>query len=82
MAKIIAAGNVEVPAYLVLVEKGYEVRWDGNERWTASKGDFVFGGEGPIEVLGIVCMYENRGEDWKASDQAIDAFLDKFPQGE
>ncbi len=80
MAQIIAAGNVEVPAYLVLIEKGYEVRCDGDERWTARKGDSVFGGAGPIEVLGIVCMYENRGKDWKASDEAIDNFLQKYPQ--
>ena len=80
MAHITAAGNVEVPAYLTLIEKGYEVQWDGGEYWTARKGENVFGGDGPIEVLGIVCMYENRGEDWKASDKAIDEFLERYPQ--
>lgn len=80
MAKIIAAANVEVPAYLVLVERGYEVRCDGRESWTACKDDSVFGGDGPIELLGVVTIFEHRGEDWKASDRAIADFLEMFPQ--
>ena len=80
MTSIAAAGNVEVPAYLVLIEKGFEVEWRGDQSWTASKGDTKFEGEGPIELLGVVCMYENRGESWQASDKDIDDFLQKFPQ--
>ena len=41
----------------------------------------MFGGDGPIEVLGLVCMCENSEEDWKASDEAIDKFLEKFRSG-
>lgn len=81
MANIVAAGNVEIPAYLVLVDKGYDVRFDGRGTWTASKDGSTFSGDGPIEVLGVVSIFESRGEDWKASDQAIDEFLEKFPQG-
>ena len=80
MAKIVVAGNVEVPAYLVLVEKGYNVHFDGGEHWTASKDGSTFGGSGPIELLGLVSVFENRGEDWQVPDQAIDDFLRTFPQ--
>jgi len=80
MTKVNAAGNVDVPAYLVLCDKGYEVQWDGADHWTASKGESQFAGEGPIELLGVVSMYEHRGEQWQAPDDAIDRFLEQFPQ--
>ena len=80
MANTVAAGNVEVPAYLVLVDKGYDVLFDGKETWTASKEGSTFSGHGPIEVLGIVAVFESQGEDWQASDQAIGEFLERFPQ--
>lgn len=81
MTDIVAAGNTEVPAYLVLIEKGYDVLRDGSRSWAASKGGAVFRGEGPLEILGIVCMYEIRGDDWSASDEEIDGFLKRFSQG-
>ena len=79
---IASAGNVEVPAYLTLLEKGYSVRWErksnDNELWFATKGDCEFIGGGPIELLGIACMYESRGNNWKATDEQIDAFVQKY----
>ena len=79
--RIAAAGNTEIPAYLVLCEKGYSVRKDkkenGEELWYAEKADQIFVAEGPIELLGLAAMYENRGENWKATDSEVEAFMSK-----
>ena len=80
--KISAAGNVEIPAYLALKMKGFSVRWereDGNiETWYAEKENLCFSGEGPIELLGVVAVYETRGNKWKATDEEIDGFLERY----
>ena len=80
--KISAAANVEIPAYLTLKEKGYSVRWERKdnetENWHAYKHDHHFMAEGPIELLGVVSVYEARGENWKASDAEIDEFMEKY----
>jgi hypothetical protein len=80
--RIAAAGNVEIPAYLTLREKGYEVRWErkkeGEELWFAEKDGCEFVAEGPIELLGVVSLYEIRGENWKATDQETDDFMKKY----
>jgi len=79
--KISAAGNVEVPAYLSLMKKGFSVRWERNdegaETWYAEKDDLCFSGEGPIELLGVVAVYETRGNNWKASDEEITDFIER-----
>jgi hypothetical protein len=74
------AGNVLIPAYLALVEKGYSVRREGTgdqERWHAEKADRHFLAEDPLYLLGLVALYETRGEDWRATDEQIDGFLDR-----
>ena len=80
--KISAAGNVEIPAYLVLKMKGFSVRWErggeNSETWYAEKENLCFSGEGPIELLGVVDVYETRGNNWKASDEEIDEFLERY----
>jgi hypothetical protein len=77
-----AAGNVEVPAYLVLRQKGYLVGAYGRSAdhggWYAEKDGSRFQGDSLIEVLGLVCMYEARGANWAAADQDIDDFLRKY----
>ena len=75
---ITAAGNTEVPAYLVLIARGYEVSWDG-DLWWAQQGQNSFSAGGPLELLGLVTMAENRGVNWCATDQEIEAFLMKYP---
>jgi hypothetical protein len=41
--QISAAGNTEVPAYLVLIAKGYEIIYrDPDDAWVAQKGEEVF----------------------------------------
>ncbi len=71
-----------MPAYLALLAKGYSVRWERkskeNELWYAERENGEFVAEGPIELLGLVAMYEVRGENWKATDKEIDAFMEKY----
>ncbi|KQV49020.1 hypothetical protein [Massilia sp. Root335] len=76
-----AAGNTEVPAYLVRSQKGYTVsgsqRTSGSQSWYAEKDDLCFQADSLIEVLGLVCMYEIRGVNWATTDPEIDHFLMK-----
>lgn len=77
-----AAGNVEVPAYLVLSEKDYTVTSSdlsvGNDSWYAEKDGSRFQADSLIQLLGLVSMYESRGANWAATDQEIDDFLTKY----
>jgi len=81
MARIVSAGNTEVPAYLVLVSKGFAVRNepelndDQKECWFAEKAGDQFVGDSPLQLLGLVAMHEARGQEWMASDAEVDAFL-------
>jgi hypothetical protein len=85
MPTVVSAGNVLVPAYLTLVEKGYRVtrsktgRRGDPEEWRATKGSARFVAEDPLSLLGLVAMYDARGKAWPASDDEIDAFFDRFP---
>ena len=72
-----AAGNTEIPAYLVLSEKGYAVSCSKqtSRSWYAQKDHMRFQADSLLEVLGLVCMYESRGINWAATDREIDDFL-------
>jgi hypothetical protein len=72
------AGNVEVPAYLVLRQKDYAITASGNDGWYAEKDGLRFLAESLIALLGLVTMYEVRGANWLAEDQEIDDFLAKY----
>jgi hypothetical protein len=75
-----AAGNIVVPAYLALLAKGYVVscqRADHSEMWIAEGANGRFTADNPITLLGVVGIAETRGENWRASDSEIDAFLKK-----
>ncbi len=80
---IAAAGNVEVPAYLVIIAKGYDVSREESANslddvWTARKDENSFSANGLIELLGVITIAEARGENWRATDEEIDRFLRKF----
>lgn len=80
--KISVAGNVEVPAYLVLRAKEYEITVDrrakGEETWYAEKNGRQFSADGPFELLGLVAVLEARGDDWSGTDEEIDAFFKRY----
>ena len=77
-----AACNVIVPAYLVLLAKGYDVSCerltDEEELWVANGPLGRFSAEDPITLLGLVGVVETRGIDWPASDSEIERFIKKF----
>lgn len=76
-----AAGNILVPAYLVLQSKGYCVtrkERDNMEVWIAESNGLRFEADSTIELLGVVSVYEARGESWRASDNEIYAFAKQF----
>ena len=76
---IAAAGNTEVPAYLVLAEKGFEVVQDG-QHWTASRGELTLVGSSPLELLALLSIHDARGAEWKATDEEINDFVARYPQ--
>lgn len=78
---IAAAGDVEVPAYLVLRARGYDIfisKRGQEETWHAEKDGNRFSAEGPIELLGVVSVFEVRGGNWRATDREIDDFLQRY----
>ena len=86
MEHITAAGNTEIPAYLVLLHEGCRVERqthvDGGELWVAQQDDLRISGAGPLEVLGLYYMRRQRGENWQAKDSEIEAFMQRFyPEG-
>ncbi len=82
MELIAATGNTEVPCYLTLIKAGFEVsalRGSGqSERWIAKKPNLILEAGSPLELLGLWSMREDRGPNWKASDDEIEAFLKCF----
>jgi hypothetical protein len=72
------AGNTEMPALLALRAKGYRV-WleymkvdNPKNPWhpympdyQAEKAGAYFSATTPLELLGLVAMWETRGDDWK-----------------
>jgi len=76
------ASNVLAPAYLVLQSKGYRVsrkQADGLELWIAEGNGLRFVADSTIELLGVMAVYEARGDSWRASDEEIEAFMRRFP---
>ena len=76
--KIRAAGNTAAPALYALHAKGYAVTLsygrddaDGyTAEYEAEKDGCLFSATTPEELLGLVAMWEVRGDDWRASTDA------------
>ncbi|WP_284418953.1 MULTISPECIES: hypothetical protein [unclassified Bradyrhizobium] len=78
---IAAAGNVEVPAYLTLIKLGYDVDHiikGDYELWTAQNETVQLVADSPLQLLGLALLYRERGPDWYAADDEIEAFLARF----
>ena len=80
--RIVAAANLEVPAYWEIVRRGFEVKRNskpnGTETWIAQRGPDSFEAGSPVQLLGTVAVREGRGDDWQASDGEIEAFIHAF----
>lgn len=63
----VASGNTYNPSLLVLRRKGYQLwleKGDNGSLWCAKKGDKSFLGYTGPELLGLVTLWEQLGEDW------------------
>jgi hypothetical protein len=79
--EIVAASNTMVPACLVLAAKGYDVsilRGETSLIWTAQKGEDYFSAKNPLELLGLIAVAETRSANWCATNDEINAFLEKY----
>ncbi len=84
VTQIGTAGNTANPTLYALKQKGYAVTlsyWrDGNgdfsSSYTAMKEGRRFIAESPEELLGLVAMWEVRGDDWRSSTDEEQAWRD------
>jgi tetratricopeptide (TPR) repeat protein len=73
---IAAAGNTEIPAFLILRSLGFKFTCvSGLEysQWTATRSDLRLVGGSMLELLGLYAMRRERGSDWKAPDEEIES---------
>ena len=82
------AGNVLVPAYLALLQRGFGVRRDPpaspehEPLWHAESEAAHLIAEDPFSLLALAAIAESRGSDWQASDEEIASFLLDYPEQE
>jgi hypothetical protein len=70
----LAAGNVVIPAILTLKQLGYTIETSeesDDQVFIAKKNGYSFYADDPITVLGLIKIFETRGEEWMASDEEI-----------
>ena len=78
------AGNTLVPAYLEILQRGYDVIrepsavTESGTTWIAEHPNRRFVSEDLVTLLGLIAMYESRGPNWQASDEQLESFLSKF----
>jgi hypothetical protein len=64
---LVASGNTYNPSLLVLRRKGYQLwleKGDNGSLWCAKKGDKSFLAYTGPELLGLVTLREELGEEW------------------
>ena len=77
MTQISSAGNSDTACFGALIQKGYRVgiikNSDGKTGlYKAERNGDVFIGHSPIEILGLIALFELRGEEWAPTDKEID----------
>ena len=72
---LVAAGNTTNPSLVVLRSKGYDLRVeqekDGRTSYVATKDGREFLGYSGPELLGLVALWENLGDDWNSQKPDI-----------
>jgi hypothetical protein len=66
-SSLVAAGNTYNPSLIVLRQKGYELWLEKGENrslWCGKKGDVSFLAYWGPEVLGLVVLWEQLGQNW------------------
>jgi hypothetical protein len=66
--KITIAGNVDTACLNKLLDKGYKLKVKDSE-YIAEKDGNTFVGLNAIELLGVVCLFEEDGEKWGLNDR-------------
>ena len=79
MPKAIAeAMNTYNPCLSVLVSKGYRVSAefpeDGAADWCAENGQVRISASSPVSLLGLIALWESRGEGWKKRSDEPDLY--------
>lgn len=74
--KLAAAGNTVNPALLILQNKGYEIGFEirnesDYETWWAEKDNRLFMADDALALLGLVSIWENRGNDWQTKENEV-----------
>ncbi|EFV8439238.1 hypothetical protein ACX6GQ_002433 [Escherichia coli] len=82
--RIRIAGNTAAPCFHVLKNKGYKVTMETHALsddcldcvydWCAEKNGQFFSATSPEELLGLVAMWEVRGNDWRANLNEINTY--------
>jgi hypothetical protein len=77
---VATAGNVLVPALLVLEQQGWAVQHDSEDAkpWTATRRSQRIMADDPLQLLGLAAMRDVRGRVWRASDDQIADALHRF----
>ncbi len=72
---LVAAGNTANPALLVLKAKGYElhIEQEGDEAtvYIARQNGREFLAYSAAELLGLVTLWENLGDDWNKQEPDV-----------
>lgn len=73
MIKLSTADTVETTAFAVLRERGFDLRVvdmgaDKTRLIVASDGKHEFRGHSALEILGLLAVYQARGEDWHPTE--------------
>ena len=81
MTKVVAAGNSNTASFTVLIDQGFQVEAisvssDGSPYYCAKKDGNEFLGASPIEILGLITMFQARGADWYPTDEEVHYFTD------
>ncbi len=77
--KLASAGNVIIPAIKIIEELGYELRVEkADQLFIAENGKNTFIGEDPITILGLIKIYEVKGESWQMQDAEIENIGRKY----
>ena len=67
-----SAANTDYLATIALLEKGYELteEEDPSDEWCciANLEERTFRGSSFLEVLGLITLWESRGDDWQLRD--------------
>jgi len=90
--KIRIAGNTGAPCYFVIKSKGYEIEmitylddndeYDCTYEYKAIKDNLLFSAISLEELLGLITMWEHRGDNWQTTKEEYSFFeniRDKSP---